>query len=293
MIEKDIRQVDPEEIRRRYLQRRDLDLLVVCAPCQPFSAQNQKRGRDDRTELVLESARFAQALRPKLIFIENVPGLATRGELLARLKKALGADYILGFPHRVDAADYGVPQRRVRCIMLAARKQEPPTLPDPASLGITKVDVRGAIGHLRKLKSGQRDKHDVLHVARSHQAVALKRLALIPKDGGSRSSLPRRLQLSCHIGTRRNSFPDVYGRMSWNSVAPTLTTGCTDVTRGRFAHPRDDRAITLREAALLQTFPPHYRFKGNASQIQMQIGNAVPVKLVDALARTFRSAISS
>ena len=104
----------------------------------------------------------------------------------------------------------------------------------------------------------------------------------IPKDGGSRFSLPPELELKCH--KNKKGYPDVYGRMKWDDVAPTLTTGCTDITRGRFAHPRDDRAITLREAALLQTFPVNYKFAGNSSQIAAQIGNAVPVKMVEAIA---------
>jgi DNA (cytosine-5)-methyltransferase 1 len=103
--------------------------------------------------------------------------------------------------------------------------------------------------------------------------------------------MPKNLQLVCHRGVGRAKFSDVYGRMRWDDVAPTLTTGCTDVTRGRFAHPRDDRAITLREASLLQTFPKDYQFEGNVSEIQVQIGNAVPVKLIEVLIPTLRAAI--
>jgi DNA (cytosine-5)-methyltransferase 1 len=117
----------------------------------------------------------------------------------------------------------------------------------------------------------------------------LKRLALIPKNGGSRKSLPPELELVCHRGM--SGFPDVYGRMKWETVAPTLTTGCTDITRGRFAHPRDDRAITLREAARLQTFPDEYIFVGNRSQIAMQIGNAVPPAMIATLTAAFETAL--
>jgi DNA (cytosine-5)-methyltransferase 1 len=119
----------------------------------------------------------------------------------------------------------------------------------------------------------------------------LDRLALIPKNGGRRFSLPSRLELACHRG--HSGHPDVYGRMAWDDVAPTLTTGCTDVTKGRFAHPEEDRAITLREAALLQTFPTSYEFSGNASQIATQIGNAVPVRLISALSPSLKSIIAS
>ena len=154
-----------------------------------------------------------------------------------------------------------------------------------------KRTVRDVIGTLKELKSGERDPDDALHRARTHQSIALRRLAHIPKDGGSRFSLPAELELACHHG--HDGHPDVYGRMKWDDVAPTLTTGCTDVTRGRFAHPEHDRAITLREAALLQTFAVSYRFKGNASEIATQIGNAVPVSLISNLAPALHSLLQS
>lgn len=292
MIEDDIRNVDPENIRDIDLEGQDLDLLVVCAPCQPFSSQNRKRGADQRATLILEAGRFARALRPKVIFFENVPGLAAHAELLERLEQELGEDYTLGTPERVDAADFGVPQRRVRCIMMATRGIKPPAVPEPTTPQGRRATVKQAIGHLRPLKSGEKHRADALHAARHHQEIALRRLVAVPKDGGSRSALPANLALACHAAVGSSKFSDVYGRMSWNDVAPTLTTGCTDITRGRFAHPRDDRAITAREAALLQTFPENYRFLGNLSEVQVQIGNAVPVKLVEALTPTFRQAIT-
>jgi DNA (cytosine-5)-methyltransferase 1 len=291
MIEDDIQNVDPAEIRKTDLGGKDVDLLVVCAPCQPFSSQNRKRGADKRSKLILQAGRFARILRPRVIFFENVPGLASHADLLVELRAELGDDYHLGEPQRIDAADFGVPQRRVRCIMLATRGVKPPGLPKPITPKGNRVSVKHTIGHLRSLKAGQSDRSDKLHAARHHQDIALRRLAAVPKNGGSRSSLPAHLELACHAEVGASKYSDVYGRMSWNQVAPTLTTGCTDITRGRFAHPRDDRAITAREAALLQTFPAGYRFAGNGSDVQIQIGNAVPVKLVEALTSTFRKAI--
>ena len=166
----------------------------------------------------------------------------------------------------------------------------PPELPQGTSSGQS-ATVRTAIGDLNPLESGEIDPTHDLHFARDHRPVALERLAHIPRDGGSRDSLPDELQLECHKG--HDGHPDVYGRMSWDRVAPTLTTGCTDLTRGRFGHPRDDRAITLREAARLQTFSDEYRFFGNSKEIATQIGNAVPVRLVRELAPTFRSGLRS
>ena len=153
-----------------------------------------------------------------------------------------------------------------------------------------RISVREAIGDLPRLASGQADSDDALHFARKHQPIALERLRHIPKNGGSRTALPDLLRLECHRDHR--GHPDVYGRMRWEEVAPTLTTGCTDLTRGRFAHPRDDRAITLREAARLQTFPDNYQFSGSAKAIAAQVGNSVPVRLIEELAPALREALA-
>ncbi len=288
LIAEDITQIDPWELKNTLLAPRSLDLMVVCAPCQPFSSQLRCPEDDARANLILESIRFAKALSPSMILLENVPGLvAARFQTLLRtLERGLKAHgYRFRAHKQINAADFGVPQRRVRSILLATKGHIPPKLPteDPAAPLAT---VRSAIADLRPLLSGEEDPNDRLHFARNHRQVAIERLKHIPKDGGSRESLPSRLELNCHKGN--TGHPDVYGRMSWDMVAPTLTTGCTDLTRGRFAHPRDDRALTLREAARLQTFPDEYRFHGSAKAIAAQIGNAVPVRLIAHLARELR-----
>ena len=291
LFERDIRRFDPTIIRGKFLKNKPLDLLVVCAPCQPFSSQNRQKANDARAHLILQASKFAKILRPKLIFFENVPGLASpaNAKLLERLSDRLSSDYVLSLPYRVDAADYGVPQRRVRCIMFASREGDLPRLPKPCSPIGKRITVRNTISGLLSLKSGECSISDSLHFARVHQPIALKRLAAIPKNGGSRSALPKRLELRCHSGHK--GHPDVYGRMRWDDVAPTLTTGCTDITKGRYAHPRDDRAITLREAALLQTFPSGYQFEGDSGQMAVQIGNAVPVEFMRSLLPNMRRCI--
>ena len=292
LYEKDIKRIAPGQIRKTELGGHDVDLLVVCAPCQPFSSQNRARAADSRVRLLLQSIRFAGVLKPKLILFENVPGLAAQrhAALISELRRGLAKKgYQLSDPLKIDAANFGVPQRRLRCMMLATRFKLPVQDFLARLVPLSRKTVRSAIGNLQRLKSGECDPHDALHRARTHQPIAMKRLAKIPKDGGSRSALPKDLELQCHRGHR--GHPDVYGRMAWDQVAPTLTTGCTDVTRGRFAHPEDDRAITLREAALLQTFPPSYQFTGNSSEVAAQIGNAVPVRLVAELAAAFKSLI--
>ena len=274
---------------------RHVDLVVICAPCQPFSSQNRVRGEDERKQLIVRALEVVARLRPTSVFFENVPGLASAAymPILNAVKSRLTElGYALSQPIVRDAADFGVPQRRRRCIMFAARSQSAVDVFAQRNAYSPRRTVRDAIGDLPSLRSGEADAVDVLHRAREHQPIAIERLQHIPPDGGSRSSLPSRLELKCHIG-RTNSFPDVYGRMAWSLPAPTLTTGCTDITRGRFAHPSQDRAITLREAARLQSFPDSYRFSGNASQIAAQIGNAVPPAMIRAFSPAFRAALKA
>lgn len=281
-FEEDITKLDPTTILQ-VVGDQDIDLMVVCAPCQPFSSQNNIKNSDERMDLILQASRFAEILKPKLIFFENVKGIiaSKHSGIIKTLKidlKKLGYKYWLG-PISVDAADYGVPQRRQRCIMMVTNEKKTlPTLPNPTSPKGQRITVKDAIGDLPSLSSGEVSENDRLHFARKHKPIALRRFAYIKKDGGSRFDLPPDLELNCHKGHK--GHPDVYGRMTWNDVAPTLTTGCTDVTRGRFLHPRDDRAITIREAARLQTFPDNHQYEGCPSEIARQIGNAVPVEFV-------------
>lgn len=291
LYQNDIDDVDPAVIRQNNLEGRDVDLLVVCAPCQPFSNLNREREKvDSRRTLILKAVIFTRVLNPAVIFFENVPGLARNSDIIEQLEVELEElGYQLSRPASVDTADYGVPQRRNRCIMLATRGAVSVELPPPTTPEGHRKTVKDAIGMLSPLQSGEKDPHDTLHIARRHSELNIRRLLFIPPDGGSRFALPEELQLECHKG--HTGHPDVYGRMAWNQVAPTLTTGCTDITKGRFAHPEQNRAITMREAALLQTFPLSYKFEGNPTQISRQIGNAVPVEFVKALTPVFRRAI--
>jgi DNA (cytosine-5)-methyltransferase 1 len=293
LISEDITAIAPKK-HPAFANLGQIDLLVVCAPCQPFSSQNRNRGvHDKRASLLLESVKFAEVLQPKCVLFENVPGLASIGNvavLEVLRNELLKLGYTLSAPRRIDASAVGVPQRRVRCVMVATKSALHAEAFATANFNEGKMTVRQAIAHLQPLASGESHPSDPLHYARSHNPIVLNRLKHIPFDGGSRSSLPDNLQLACHRG-RPTSYSDVYGRMSWDGVAPTLTTGCTDVTKGRFAHPSQDRSITLREAALLQTFPDNYIFEGTNTQIARQIGNAVPVKMVEALLPAIESII--
>jgi DNA (cytosine-5)-methyltransferase 1 len=177
----------------------------------------------------------------------------------------------------LDAVDFGVPQRRRRLLVVASRVSKP-VLPvathgDPASGRTAWVTVRDAIGSLPPVASGEVDPGDIYHRARRHSQLALQRLRAIPA-GGARTDLPENLQLECHKD--HAGHYDIYGRMWWDRPAPTLTSGCTNITRGRFAHPDQDRAITLREALLLQTFPGTAVLHGSLDVMALQVGNAVP-----------------
>lgn len=281
-FDRDIGEVNPLDAEES-LQGRALSVLAVCAPCQPFSSQNRKRNKaDQRAPLVLEALRFARALDPETIWVENVPGIV-RSEAKQELRAGLSRlGYNFSDPIRVSATSLGVPQRRFRSIFVASKSNSildrfewlrtNPSVTNPPT-------VRMAFNGLRPLVSGEQCLKDHLHRARRHSPLTIQRLRAIPKDGGSRAALPENLQLACHRNLRAKSFPDVYGRMAWDLPSPTLTTGCTDVTRGRFAHPEQDRAITLREAARLQTFPDSYQFEGTQSQIARLIGNAVPYEM--------------
>lgn len=284
-FEEDITTLNPLQLRKA-ANGKDINLLIVCAPCQPFSSQNSKHCFDDRTLLILQAYRYAKVLKPDLIFFENVKGLTSpkHKAIINKLQqdlKEIGYSAWLG-PKELDAADYNVPQRRRRCIMMCALQEDLlPLIPEPITPHGQRISVWGAIGDLASISSGEKTS-DELHFARTHQSIALERFKYIKKNGGSRFDLPEELTLECH--KKHKGHPDVYGRMAWHNVAPTLTTGCTDVTRGRFIHPVDDRAISLREAARLQTFPDNFQFCGCPQAIARQIGNAVPVELVKALA---------
>lgn len=281
--ESDIRDVPATEFQRRLrLQDGQLDLLAACPPCEGFSTMRTLNGHDssedDRNELVLELPRFIRRLRPKTVLVENVPALAEDdrlGQLISILQD-------LRYETRcevVNAADFGVPQRRRRMILVASRYGGLPDRPKPAP----PTTVRDWIGSLPQAGASGDPLHD--H-GEARSAETMRLIRQIPKDGGGRLDLPLAMQLGCHI--RCDGFKDVYGRMAWSKVAPTITGGCVNPSKGRFLHPTEHRTITLREAALLQSFPKEHHFslsRGKFPAAEM-IGNALPPLLVRAQAET-------
>lgn len=273
VLHDDIRAVQAKPLRESLkLKRGELDLLAGCPPCQGFSSLRTRNGaaqkRDHRNGLIREMLRFARAFLPKAIMMENVPGLAHHWSFQKLCRDLRGLGYRVEWDVK-DARHYGVPQRRKRLIMIAGRGFDIPLAKESSTL----KTVRDAFVDLRKPGRSR----DALQNLREHRsAKVLKLIKSIPKDGGSRNDLPRSRQLECH--KRTDGFSDIYGRMAWDAPSPTITGGCFNPSKGRFLHPEQDRAITLREAAVLQSFPRRYRFPVDASKesVALMIGNALP-----------------
>jgi DNA (cytosine-5)-methyltransferase 1 len=285
---KDVRGMRVKEMMRSLrIRPGQLDLLAGCPPCQGFSSirtRNQKTTTDKRNSLIFEFLRFVRALRPKAIMMENVPGLAGYYRFEEFTDKLRAEGYEVE-SRILNAADYGVPQRRLRLILLGSRSGRI----DFAAPNANRRTVQDAIRSMPVAgKSG-----DPLHDLKEKRSERiLKRIKKIPKNGGSRSALGMGGQLKCHIACE--GFRDVYGRMGWKDVAPTITSGCTNPSKGRFLHPTRDRAITLREAALLQGFPRNYFFPSDRGKeaVAEMIGNALPPEFIRRHARRIRSQLA-
>lgn len=273
----DIRKIAISDFRRHLgLRPGQLHLLVGCPPCQGFSTINTRNGSrridDPRNNLGRNFLRFVEEFEPIAIMLENVPMLSEYQGFSAFCKRLVELGY--SYEYRVlDASNYGVPQRRRRLILLAGRYG----FINFAPAARKTLTVRDAISHLAPPGRGNDPLHDY-HDQRTPRIDSL--IKQVPLDGGGRNAFRDRKQLACH--KRCDGFYDVYGRMAWDSPAPTITGGCVNPSKGRFLHPQQHRAITLREAALLQAFPQRYKFsmlrgKYRAAEI---IGNALPPEFV-------------
>jgi DNA (cytosine-5)-methyltransferase 1 len=296
-IEADISKISASFIRRLYssspkLKRR---ILIGCAPCQPFSIytgryrKKSTSANDPRWQLLEEFARLVRQTRPDVITMENVPRLTLHpvfGQFVDQLRK-LG--YVVTY-HKVRAEHYGVPQYRTRLVLFASIFGEV-RLISPTHRGRVKT-VRDAIGKLPKIRAGIASSRDRLHRSRNLSDKNLLRL-MTTAEGGGWQDWHKSLQLKCHKKKKGESFRSVYGRMKWDEPSPVITTQCLGIGNGRFGHPEQHRAISIREAAILQSFPKSFKFLSstdpvNGLQLSRQIGNAVPVKLAAAIARSIR-----
>lgn len=248
-------------------------ILIGCAPCQGFSAHRKKdhRGPDSRNTLVGRFAEIAVAMQPKLIIMENVPDLLAKKHwhhYQAFKDTVEAAGYHIAVKI-LNMADCGAPQARFRTVLLAA-KDFIPTLPEPVFFPGQYRTVRDAIGKLPPLAAGEKDPNDPMHVTSKHRKETVEILRKVPKDGGSR---PRGVGPRCLDQVA--GFYDVYGRLAWDKPAVTITARCRTPSCGRFGHPEQDRGLSVREAALLQGFPPDFIFEGPFDDKYKQIGNAV------------------
>ena len=269
-------------------------ILVGCAPCQPFSTYAAKKGANNpRWKLLEEFSRLISESIPDVVSMENVPGL-TRYQGGALFREFVDGLKELGYEvvwELVECSKLGVPQSRKRLVLLASRI---------GSIDLEKPrrklrTVQDAIGHLEPVEEGKASENDSLHRAQGLSDLNLKRIRQ-SRPGGTWKDWDKRLVAKCHLKRSGENYGGVYGRMSWDEVAPTMTTQCFAYGSGRFGHPEQDRGLTLREASLLQTFPPYYEFCDPADGPGFQsmgrlIGNAVPVELGRCIARSIRSTI--
>lgn len=284
-LESKVEEVAPEHFNNAF-DENSFSLIAGCAPCQPFSLYQQKAGpNDSRWGLLKHFGKLIRAVKPQLVTMENVPRLSEQNVFRSFVNSLLKEGYHVDWKI-AECSKYGVPQTRQRLVLMASRLGPIELLPGKS---ITKT-VRAAIGSMPAIKSGRAHDVDKLHVASGLSKINLKRIRA-SKPGGTWRDWDPSLVAACHRKRSGKTYPSVYGRMEWDEPAPTLTTQFYGFGNGRFGHPDQDRAITLREGAILQTFPKSYRFTAPGKPIEFTklgrlIGNAVPVKLGEAIGRS-------
>lgn len=288
-LRRDVASLDGEVVKELFVPGR-LSVLVGCAPCQPFSVYNQKN-RDPRWQLLEHFARIIAEARPSVVSMENVPRLVhfRGGEVFTRFLAALKrlgyhTDWRIAF-----APDYGVPQRRARLVLLASQLGEI-AVEQPKFAPSEYRTVADTIGHLPLLAAGDVDEKDPLHRSSRLSPLNLDRIRAA-KAGGSWQDWDEELIATCHKVPTGRGYRSVYGRMEWDAPSPTITTQFFGFGNGRFGHPEQNRGISLREGAMLQSFPREYSFVESDDEIEFKklgrmIGNAVPVLLARAIARS-------
>lgn len=258
-------------------------LLIGCSPCQFWSKlKTNKKKSEGSAYLLLEFLRFIEELRPGWVVVENVPGIVSKkGSILPRFVEALGD---LGYSvtsEVLDLTKYGVPQTRHRFVLLASRLTTNLKMPNETHAKPISVSaVLGTTNGFPPVIAGHIDTSPFLHTVSNLSEGNLRRIQITPKNGGMRRNCPSEKNLHVDSYTLNpKNFSDVYARMSWSKPAPTITTRFNSFSNGRFGHPEEDRAISLREGATLQTFPKTYKFFGPLQGIAKQIGNAVPPRI--------------
>ncbi len=293
-ITKSIDEIDGKELNKLYGGAK-IKILVGCAPCQNFSSYmfKDKNKESKKWTLLYEFSRIIEEVQPEIVSMENVAQLLNFKiapvfeDFINNLKRQ---GYYVSY-EVVNCPDYGIPQNRKRLILLASKLGEINLISKTHTIK-NYVTVKDTIGNLSKINDGEKDKNDPFHVSRKLSIINKKRIIATPY-GGSWKNWEESLQLACHKKDSGKSYPSVYGRMLWEKPSPTMTTHCIGYGNGRFGHPIQNRAISLREASLLQTFPMNYQFAENINAINTtviarQLGNAVPVKLGQVVAKSIK-----
>ena len=297
-IHKKIQDVTANELIP-YYPPNDIRILVGCAPCQPFSSHTKKYKkngadrRDERWYLINDFFRLVRDIRPDVVSMENVPNLIEQDIFHSFVNRLRRAGYSVSYSI-VYCPDYGVPQQRSRLVLLASRHGRIELI-DPTNDPEHYNTVKSAIGQLPAVEAGGISENDPLHKASRLSDINLKRIR-VSKPGGTWHDWDESLLCPCHKKETGKTYASVYARMEWDKPSPTITTEFYNYGTGRFGHPEQDRALSLREGALLQTFPPNYEFMENGEytykQVGKMIGNAVPVKLAEAIGRSIQEHIN-
>ncbi len=288
-IHKDIVNITKEEISA-YYDKDDIKILLGCAPCQPFSTYTLSgdKQKDQRWQLLYEFSRLIKETKPDIVSMENVPNLLNfkKEPVFENFVKELKDDGYFVWYKVVYSPDYGIPQKRKRLVLLGSKKGKIELI-NPTHTKQEYITVKNAIGKLEELNSGESSKKDFIHRASKLSDKNIERLKQ-SVQGGSWRDWDKNIVLECHKKKSGKTYGSVYGRMKWDEPSPTMTTFCTGIGNGRFGHPEQDRAISLREAGILQSFPEEYKFASSSEtlkfrQVSKQIGNAVPPRLGEVI----------
>lgn len=276
MINCDIKEISDEEF---FKMGKNIDLVAGCPPCQGFTRLNQKNAKngyiDERNELILEYLRAVEIIKPEFVMMENVPQIVNYDKFKLTVKSLKKIGYDIDFKI-INVKDFGVPQSRKRLVMIGSKHYK---VKFPEKSHEPYRTVRDTIYNLESPYDCDDDIHKIFP---NHTKKIKKIISLIPHNGGSRKDLPKKYWLECH--KKKNvGYTDVYGRMYWDKPSSTITGGCLAPSKGRFLHPEQDRNISLREAALLQTFPKDYKFDLSCSKtlLAQMVGNAIPPKFAE------------
>ncbi|MFZ4847162.1 DNA cytosine methyltransferase [Enterococcus casseliflavus] len=291
-IHKDIKDISDMEISELYPHNTDIKILMGCAPCQPFSAYSHRykesETRKQKMDLLDYFGKQVELVKPEIVSMENVPQLRNDPvfEKFVNLLECNG--YYVDWKI-VYAPEYGVPQNRRRLLLLASRLGEI-NLMEPIRIEGDYPTVREAISGLKPLKAGEVDNDDFLHRARKLSDLNIKRIKS-SRPGGTWKDWDENILPDCYKRKSGESYKSVYGRLEWDKPSSTITTQFIGYGNGRFGHPEQDRALSLREGAILQTFPKDYQFVEKAEDVSfvklaVQIGNAVPVKLGEVIGQS-------